>query len=275
MSRAAPYTGSPEFAKRLFEAMFGESDEEGDVSAQVGSAGNKAVGFVETAGKSVANLSGVQVRSRAPARPLAAEVSSREVALAKVLNGVPRELVPIPRKRPKGGEPKERFDFEEHRVLEFGIEESLTEAEREIEEAATVIPVAPLLIIWTLCFSPMQAISQAFDIIVKHCSCMSYVGICSSPVYRFMKPRTIRRQSTMKPHWPTWSRMFVIYCDVPRWAGWVEREIIDRFNLVFLPKQDDPSARRSLVNISAGGEGCSKDYIPHMFVYVLADNAMK
>ena len=79
--------------------------------------------------------------------------------------------------------------------------------------------------------------------------------------------------------------MFLVYADTPQWAGFVEREIIERFNLVYLPKVSGPlggrpyvavgKARRSLVNIRGGGEGSCKEYVDHMFVYVLTDSATK
>ena len=270
--RARSWGCSPGFERSFCEAMFGPEEFEDEAEREANSAWVPANGVPAL----------VRSPGAAPTPPsvVRAELSNFEVTPLRKVGSpkAPEVTIEAPSKRLKMAtrfEIRARLalngcsNFETHSVEEWETVASVSYAQQEI---ATVSGAA-CAISWCLVSTPLDAVARAFEIMEVCCNLYSYVGVCSSPVYRMMKKGYHRAPSTLQAHFPRWSHMHVIYADEPRWVVWVESEVIRQFHSVFERKRNTP-AQRFLANISKGGEGF-KETVEHMFVYVLSDNNNK
>ena len=93
-----------------------------------------------------------------------------------------------------------------------------------------------------------------------------YVGISENPLWRMHRKGTrTSTQCSVKEHFPVWKAMHVVFMASTVVCGQLEKRLIRAF------KEDAPIPLKHLANISRGGEGSARHYIPSMFVYVLSD----
>lgn len=249
----SPAGTSREFQCKLDSLMF---DEDAVAVPSIGTVREPSI-------SSVREASSLSVREASS--PLSVQEASSPLSVREASSPSVREACTVSLPKPKKARGVSH-GVQERVVLWFEVRSTVDDAKEELESLPSTLSRR---IVFDVSLNAVSAVRNAFRIIDEVCNLYAYVGIATSPCYRFFKKGKHKLMSSMVPHYPNWSRMFLVYVDSPGWAAKVEQEIINKFDEQFSHRLYTP-AQRYLTNRTSGGEN-TRQQAEHMFVYVLTD----